>query len=465
VSDPAPGDRGSAVLRAVAGAMTTPPGVAPGEHLLVAASGGPDSTALLLAIAALAPAQGWRVTAAHVDHGLRGPEGVAERDAVARLAATLGVPLVERRLTVAPGAGLEVRARRARLRALVAMAAESGASRIALGHTADDQAETVMLRLLRGAGRGGLAGMRPARGRFLRPLLAATRADVRRFLAERAAPFAVDRSNADLRHGRNRVRRLVLPFLAAEFNPRLTRSLATLATRLRDEDDLLAALAVEHERGLVDDAGLRVAVGAEPAALGRRIVRRWLEAGARVGVSAEQVERVLALARGSRRGVVALPGGSRVLREGDHLVRRSGRGPAPRAFCLAIAPGGSAVGAAGEWRLTLSAPGPRPAAGARPGNPDEADFDAELLGPLRLRSRRPGDRVHLPGIGTRKLQDVLVDARVPREARDGVPLLESGGEIVWVPGVTRATGASVGPQTRLVVRGVLERLRRRPGAE
>src|SRR4029434_2638314 len=104
--------------------------------------------------------------------------------------------------------------------ALVAMAAESGASRIALGHTADDQAETVMLRLLRGAGRGGLAGMRPARGRFLRPLLAATRADVRRFLAERAAPFAVDRSNADLRHGRNRVRRLRLAFLAGGIQPR-----------------------------------------------------------------------------------------------------------------------------------------------------------------------------------------------------------------------------------------------------
>jgi tRNA(Ile)-lysidine synthase len=449
----------------VAGALATPPAVAAGEHLLVAVSGGPDSMALLLALAALAPAHRWQVTAAHVDHGLRGAEGVADRETVARLAADLGVPLVVRRLVLAPGAGLEARARQARLRALVALAADTGASRIVLGHTADDQAETVLLRLLRGAGRGGLAGMRRARGRLLRPLLGVTRADVRRFLAERGVPFAVDRSNADLGHARNRVRRLVLPLLAAEFNPRLVRSLAALAARLRDEDDVLAALAAERERALVNTAGLRVAVGAEPPALGRRIVRRWLEAGAQAGVSAAQVERVLALARGSGRGVVALPGASRVLREGEVLVRRPGRAPVPRPFCLAIAPGGTAADAAAGWRLTLSAPVPRAAGRGQPGNPCETDFDAELLGTsLLLRSRRPGDRLHLPGVGTRKLQDVLVDARVPREARDAVPLLESGGEIVWVPGVARATGAAVGPQTRLVVRGVLERTGRRHGA-
>ena len=465
MSGPSPGGHGSPVLRAVADALAAPPAVAAGEHLLVAVSGGPDSTALLLAIAALAPAHGWQVTVAHVDHGLRGPEGIADRATVARLAAELGLPLVERRLALARGTGLEVRARRARLRALVAMAAESGASLIAFGHTADDQAETVLLRLLRGAGRGGLAGMRRARGRLLRPLLGATRADVRRFLTECGAPFAVDRSNADLRHARNRVRRLVLPLLAAEFNPRLARNLAALGARLRDEDDLLAALAAERERALVDAGGLRVMVGSEPPALGRRIVRRWLEAGASAGVSAEQVERVLALARGTQGGVVALPGASRVLREGDLLVRRRGRAPTRRPFCVAIAPGGSAADAAGEWLVTLSPPIPAASGCGLPGDPCEAAFDAELLGTsLLLRSRRPGDRLHLPGVGTRKLQDVLVDARVPREARDALPLLEAGGEIVWVPGVARAAGALVGPQTRLIVRGVLERTGRQRGA-
>jgi tRNA(Ile)-lysidine synthase len=336
------------------------------------------------------------------------------------------------------------------------MAGEVGASRIALGHTADDQAETLLLRLLRGAGRGGLAGMRPARGRLLRPLLGATRADVRHFLADRGVACALDRSNADLRHARNRVRRLVLPLMAAEFNPGIVRGLAALAGRLRDEESILEALAAERAARLVDATRLQVAVAEEPAALGRRIVRRWLEQGTRRGVAAEQVERVLDLARGLRRGTVALPGPVRVVREGGRLIRRTGREAAASTFCLTVAPGGSAV--ASGWRLTLSPPGPLATAdvGAAPGA--WAVFDAEALRDgLVVRSRRPGDRIHLPGIGTRKLQDVLVDAKVPREARDALPLVVVAGEIVWVPGVARSAGAAVGPQTRAVVRGVFER--------
>jgi tRNA(Ile)-lysidine synthase len=337
------------------------------------------------------------------------------------------------------------------------MATVCGASRILLGHTADDQAETILLRLLRGAGRGGLAGMRRARGRLLRPLLAVTRADVRRFLVDRSVAFALDRSNADLRHARNRVRRLVLPLLAAEFNPRLGRGLAALAGRLRDEEDLLEALAAARAGALLDAGRLRVAVAAEPPAVGRRVVRRWLEAGTRAGVSAEQVERVLDLVRGLRRGAVAVPGSCRVVREGEWLFRRAGRAPAVRAFAVAIAPGGTAADVVSGWRVTMSLPEPPAAARSLSGNRFQADFDADRLGPvLVLRSRRPGDRVHLPKVGTRKLQDVLVDAKVPREARDALPLLESGGEIVWVPGIARATGAAVGPQTRRIVRAVYE---------
>src|SRR4029077_4500703 len=114
-------------------------------------------------------------------------------------------------------------------------------TRIVTGHTRDDQVETLLLRLLRGTGRRGLGGMRAVRGRLFRPLLAATRADVRRFLAERELSYAVDRSNADLRHARNPLRRLLVPFLTSEFNPHLGAALADLARRLGDEDDLLAA--------------------------------------------------------------------------------------------------------------------------------------------------------------------------------------------------------------------------------
>src|SRR5207249_4056025 len=158
--------------------------------------------------------------------------GCCEEARMARMPGQRPIGVLERKLAAAldaavgPGPGQEARARRARYAALAALAREVGATRILTGHTQDDQAETLVLRLLRGAGRRGLGGMRPARGRLFRPLLGVTRADVRRFLAERGLPFMVDRTNADLAFARNRIRRLVLPFLAAEFNPRLGRSLA-----------------------------------------------------------------------------------------------------------------------------------------------------------------------------------------------------------------------------------------------
>src|SRR5206468_12765062 len=130
----------------------------------------------------------------------------------------------------------------------------------------------------------------------------------------------------------------VLPFLAAEFNPRLGSSLASLAARLRDEEDFLAAAAAARAAGLVGDDRLPVRVAAEPTALARRIVRAWLERGARRSPSGLHVERVLALATGGERGAVAVPGPARVLREGEFLVRRAGRARAPRAHGEQYAP-------------------------------------------------------------------------------------------------------------------------------
>ena len=144
-------------------------------------------------------------------------------------------------------------------------------------------------------------------------------------------------------------------------------------------------------------------------------------------------------------------------RQGDRLLRGS-QEPAPAAFRLTIAPGAQVEHPGGRWRLVLEQPEPAPTdEPALAGGNGEAVFDADALSPdLVVRSRRPGDRVHLPGVGTRKLQDVLVDAKVPRADRDAVPLLEAAGAIVWVAGVARASGARIGPATRRIVRGRLE---------
>src|SRR5262249_24488667 len=157
---------------------------------------------------------------------------------------------------------------------------------------------------------------------------------------------------------------------------------------------------------------------------------------------------------GAARGTVALPESARVLREGAHLVRRA-RGQRPAgSFCLPIAPGGSAADPGAGWRLWLSPPRPHAGEDAGRSDPTPAASDADALGARPLvRSRRPGARIHLQGLGTRKLQDLLVDAKIPRETRAGVPVLESAGQILWVAGVARGSGAAVGPRTRRVVDG------------
>lgn len=448
----------SRFLSALAAACRAPTAPPPDAHLLVAVSGGPDSTALVVGLAALAPPQRWRLTTIHVAHGLRGSASEAERTAVAHLAESLGLAHVERQVSVSPGSNLEARARQARHTALREVARSTGAARIVLAHTADDQAETVLLRLLRGSGRGGLGGMQPLQGILWRPLLDVRRSDVLRFLADTGHAAAVDHSNADLRHARNRVRRLLVPLLEAEWNPGIVPALGHLATRLRDEDRVLEALAQRRYRRLLVGSALDATrLAALPPGLARRVIRSWLSAETRRTPSAIHVERALALAAGRARGDVTVPGPTRVLRVGRYLVRRPGARGEQCPFTVPLAPGAVVVHPRAAWRLRLGPPRPREAGDPAVRDARSAVFDAGALrSPLRLRSPRPGDRIALPRVGTRKVQDVLVDAHVPREDRLAVPVLEAAGTIVWIAGVARSRVALVVDDTRTVLDAVLE---------
>jgi tRNA(Ile)-lysidine synthase len=443
----------SPLLGALARALDAPTAPAPGAHVLVGTSGGTDSTALLAGLARLGADRGLVLTAGHVEHGLRGSEGRNEGRAVAALATRLGVGFETRPAAVAPGPGLEARARTARRAVLEAIADDVGATHIALAHTEDDQVETVLLRLLRGAGRRGLGGMRPLAGRIWRPLLAVSRGDVRRFLAEEGITAAVDRTNADLHHARNRLRRLVVPLLVREFNPRLGPAVAALAVRLRDEDDLLdelaAARAARHRRG----AGLVVTVATEPPAVARRIVHGWLHEHAPRAASAAVVEDVLALATAPGDGRISLPGPGRVVRETDLLVHRSGRRSVAKTFRAEVREASTIAGPEDAWRLIVSEARPRATADPSGLGPSRAGVDADaIVQPLVVRSPAAGDRVSIPGVGTRKLQDVLVDAKVPRERRPLVPILaDATGQIIWVAGIVRGAPARIGPATARVI--------------
>jgi len=278
--------------------------------VVVGCSGGADSLALL----ALAVDGGLAPIAVHVDHGLR-PDSDREAGIVADAAARLGAGFDARRVTIAGEANLEARARTARYDALEAARVAHGATAVLVAHTADDQAETVLLNFLRGSGSAGLAGMPARRGRVVRPLLAARRADVRAECTRRELTPWEDPSNDDRR---NWIRREVLPLLEQGAGRDLTPLLTRQADVLRAESDFLDALARAAWPGEGEARGRDLVALPDP--LARRAVRCWLGPPP---PALDEVEAVLAVARGARRAV-DLAGGRRVQRSAGvlHAVQR-----------------------------------------------------------------------------------------------------------------------------------------------
>jgi tRNA(Ile)-lysidine synthase len=307
----------AAVDRALRAAGSLPPGAT----IVVGLSGGADSVALTDALASLRRRRGFRLVAAHLDHGLR-PGSADDAAFCAALCESLGVPLRVARADVRGRAarergGLEQAARRERYACLRRVAEEERAVAVAVAHTRDDQAETLLLRLLRGAGATGLAAMRPRSGDLLRPLLGVSRAEVLDHLRTRGLSWREDPSNLDPAHRRNRVRHELLPWLEERFNPSVRAALARTASLLADEADhvraeaeaLLARIAREEGDALLV---ARVPLAGAPTAVARAAIR--LAVGRKGGlgrVGAVHVERVLQLARGKapsgRR--LPLPGG------------------------------------------------------------------------------------------------------------------------------------------------------------
>ena len=443
--------------------------VEPGHHVLAAVSGGADSTALLVALHALTGELRCRLSAVHLHHGIRGAAADADAAFVARLCAQLGVPLRSGRSDVPArarrrGLSLEAAAREARYAFFARAARELSAHAAATAHTADDQAETVLLRLARGAGRRGLGGMAPATTLFglrvIRPMLAVSRRQVEAFLRRRGMTWREDVSNRDGAFLRNRVRHEILPLLAGRLNPEVRDALCRTAGILREEDawlDRLAAEALEECRcgGPGGDEGSALALERLDrlcAGARGRVLRLWLTRGGapadRAGFDA--VGRVVALLAhrcGSRS--VPIGAGWNVRRAYDRLLlERSGdTAPDPACSRRVAVPGETLIPGQG-WRIvTRLARGlykpRRSRVGSLPGRASLRAADALKRG-LLVRSWRPGDRIRPHGMeGSKKIQDVFTDAKVPAAARSAVPVFECRGEIVWVPGYRVARGWEV----------------------
>ena len=389
-----------------------------GAPVLAMVSGGADSTCLMHVLAAVHDGPVGVLT---VDHGLR-PEAEVECAAVVEAARGLGLDAHVARLRMTAGSGAQARARDLRLDRARRLAAERGYAAIATGHTASDQAETVLFRLARGTGRAGALGMAPRRDDLVRPLLCVDGAETRAWCAARRFAVAGDPSNADPRYARTRVREGLLGALAA-VHPGAEAHVAAFADALRDEAELLRPLEDAAWARARDGGGLRIdRLREEPDAMRRILARRLIaSAGTPMGaVGAATVARVLALLDGGVR--TGLPGGGSVGVERGVLVAL---GPP------AAAPGEAALGVPG--RVRFGAVELRAGAGDG-GPPTPGRVAVRDLGPLTVRPPRPGDRLPLPGGGHVAVGRLLASRGVPARARAGVPVVATPERVVWVAG-------------------------------
>jgi tRNA(Ile)-lysidine synthase len=378
--------------------------VRPGEPLLVMVSGGGDSVALL----DIAHRLGAAVSALHVNYGLR-EEASLDQALVQRLCGERDIALTVEQVSLPSEGNLQELARDARY----ALAERSAAGDYAAAHTASDQAETVLYRLAVSPGSRALHGMAPRRGRLVRPLLAVTREDVRDYLRARGLEWREDPTNADRRFARARVRHDVLEPLR-ELSPHAEQTIAETARQLRQEAEVLDGAVSDALKELGDGPAVSLdALREYPPALQRLILRRL--AGDR-----PVPDSVLELGGGGTKSL-DLGGGLRAVAEYGTLRFTRTADAEPPAPVELVVPGRARFG---DWEVEASLEGP-------------GDVAVRDLGSaVTVRAWRDGDRMRPAGLGgSKSLQDLFTDRKVPRALRRTLPVVETGGEIVWVAGV------------------------------
>jgi tRNA(Ile)-lysidine synthase len=461
--------------------------LAPGERVLVGVSGGPDSVALLDALAALAPEFGWRLQVAHFNHRLRGADSNGDEAFVRELAAGHGLPFSAgggdvRAFAAESKLSIEDAARRLRHGFFRETAGTLGVEKLALGHNADDQVETLLQRLLRGAGTRGLAAIQASNRMgnviVVRPLLDVWKTEILGYLRQRGLTFREDASNRDTQFQRNKIRHELIPALERDYNPALKALLHQTAEILAAEDEWMEAEAVrvfEGEKKRTGRATLPVGrLLREHVAVQRRAIYRWLldnDVGGAVDFATVEILRRMAAS--GQPAQLMLTASARVFRVEDRLELKKAEGERRKAE-------GQKGENAAEWRLKV--PGvtaiptlgivvnvelatgdrvPKPGAVGNPKskieNPKflEEWLDAAAVGEApAVRTWQPGDRFQPIGMkAAKKLQDIFVDEKIPKLKRQGTPLLvAANGEICWVAGYRIGEKFKITPVTTRALR-------------
>jgi tRNA(Ile)-lysidine synthase len=419
----------------------------PGSRVVVATSGGPDSQSLLdLLGRAQAELELGALLACGIDHGLR-PDAAAELELAHRLADKHGVTFICRRVTLATAGNMLENARRARYAALRELLQQQQADRLAVAHTANDQAETILLHLVRGCALRGAAAMPLRRGPLVRPLLEVPRRELLDYLRARQISYATDPSNAHPQRARARLRAHVMPGLES-INAGAVRNLARFALRAQQDERHLVRRALElldRAQGPADALDL-AALAAAPRAVGLRALRTFLEQRG-VHLEARGLEQ---LVRSRRRELTLRVAGTPLcLSRGclwtgtalpyERLLQAGGRIEVPE---LGLALSGSILELAGEHDRAIE---------TRSALQVAFDYDKVHL-PLCVRSVRPGDRLQPFGSrGSTKVGDLFTNAKMPRPLRPRWPIVAVGDEVAWVVGLRRGRCAPVTPATRRVL--------------
>ena len=377
--------------------------VQPGDRVVCAVSGGADSVAMLFGMYLIREKLGVELAAAHFNHHLRGAESDADEAFVREFCAGYGIPLTVGGAGVRPGKkGLEAAAREARYAFLRQLP-----GKVATAHTADDNAETVILHLLRGTGLRGLGGIAPVNGKIIRPMLDITRQEVEAFLEEYHLPHREDSSNAADEFLRNRIRHGVMPLLRAE-NPSVSLSLSTLARQLRQDEDYLQA---QLEPELPPVSKLREL---HPA-LQSRYLSRFLK---RSGIPEPEQAHIRSarelLFSGKPSARMDFPGGVVIARNYDRL----------RALEASAAPERAEIQVPGmvelpRWGIRVSC-----------SETPNGGFGVALTGGLWVRSRQPGDEIRLAG-GTKSIKKLMIDRKISAHERCRIPILADTAGVIW----------------------------------
>ncbi len=436
-----------------------------GHRVLVAVSGGVDSTVLLHVLKELGELN-LELIVCHLNHGLRGAESRRDFQFVKSLAEELGLSfrgrtLREGELKRVKGRSLQDLAREKRRAFLLDLHARLRAHRIALGHNLDDQAETVFMRFVRGSGLKGLSGMDPVCGPFVRPLIEVKRSEIEDFARKRNIAHVTDSTNLDTRYLRNRLRLKVLPLVREQLNPSITETIARTAELLGRDEDYLCKRAQKVFNDVVKRRTQETVVLDRPGlldvheALGLRafLMAVQLLKGSDRDIYSVHMESFLKILSSPRpNATLRLPGGTFLVRSYDEILVTTKRPGGTETFEVTLEVPGRTVLQGAGISFTTSVLDSVPDLEGAGESVAYFDFDS-IEKPLRVRTFRPGDRMRPLGMkGRKKLKDIFIEKRVPLYKRRTIPLLCSGDKIIWAVGVRQSEDCKVRSTTKRVLR-------------